>query len=181
MQENKSIEEILVETPEVPMPSSQMETDIPNKEVAESMRVRKMQGAGWVYVWDNRTGERSIISRTMLPTQLKKKREDGSRVFTTVDPKIPVRRGSLKCMLHRKDPDRTHYDELGLPYCRKENLTSPYMRRRHMEKRHPQEWATIKEEIDRKEKDRDRELRERLLTTTAKVEEPKKAGRPRKS
>lgn len=158
---DKLIEEILVDTPNISM--SQRETDIDNRDVAESMTVKKMQSAGWVYVWDNRTGERSVVNRTMLATQLKKVREDGTRVFTTVDPGIPVKRGTCKCMLHAKDPNREHYDALGLPYCRKDNLTSPYQVRRHMEKRHPQEYAALKEEVDRKEKEEERKLRAMLL------------------
>jgi hypothetical protein len=131
-------------------------------------KIKWLSSAGYVYVWDNQTGERSTINRNMLSTQLKKRRPDGSRIFTTVDPKIPVKSGNLKCMLHRKDPNRKHYDELGLPYCRKGNLTSPYQVKRHMQKRHPQEWATIQEEITRKEKEEERQFREALMKGAAK-------------
>jgi hypothetical protein len=131
-------------------------------------KIKWLSSAGYVYVWDNRTGEQSTINNNMLATQLKKRRPDGSRIFTTVDPKIPVKSGNLKCMLHRKDPNRRHYDELGLPHCRKENLTSPYQVKRHMQKRHPQEWATIQEEVTRKEKEEERQFREALIKGTAK-------------
>ena len=131
-------------------------------------KIKWISSAGYVYVWDNRTGEQSTINRNMLSTQLQKKRPDGSRFFTTIDPKIPVRGGILKCMLHAKHPDRKLYDSLMLPYCRKENITSPFQVRRHMQKRHPQEWAAIQEEITRKEKEEERKLREVLLTTAAK-------------
>ena len=132
-------------------------------------KINWITSAGYVYVWDNKTGEKSIINQNMLATQLKKRRDDGSRIFTTVDPKIPVKSGNLKCMLHAKDPNRQHYDELGLPVCRKDNLTSAYQVRRHMQKRHPQEWATIQEEIVAREKAEERELRKQILTTTAKA------------
>ena len=131
-------------------------------------KIKWISSAGYVYVWDNQTGERSTINRNMLPTQLKKVRPDGSRIFTTIDPKIPVKRGNLKCMLHAKDPNRSHYDVLGLPVCRKENLASPYQVKRHMQKRHPQEWEAIQEEITRKGKEEDRELRRAVLESTAK-------------
>jgi hypothetical protein len=132
-------------------------------------QIKWIGSAGYVYVWDNRTGERSTINSNMLKTQLGKKRPDGSRVFTTIDPKIPVKRGNLKCMLHAKDPNRAHYDELGLPVCRKDNLTSVYQVKRHMQKRHPQEWATIQEEITRKEKEEDMELRRAVLQSAGKA------------
>jgi len=131
-------------------------------------KIKWISSAGYVYVWDNQTGERSTVNRNMLPTQLRKRRPDGSRVFTTVDPKIPVKSGNLKCMLHAKDPNRSHYDILGLPVCRKFNLTSPYQVKRHMQKRHPQEWATIQEEITRKEKEEERQFRESLVKGAAK-------------
>lgn len=133
-------------------------------------KIKWISSAGYVYVWDTRNGERSTINRNMLPAQLKKLRPDGSRFFTTIDPKIPIKSGNLKCMLHLKDPNRVLYDGLGLPTCRKENITSPYQVKRHMQKRHPQEWAAIQEEITRKEKEEERQLREILLKSAVKKE-----------
>ena len=121
-----------------------------------AVKLNTLQSAGWVYVWDTRTGERSICNRNMLAKQLQKKRPDGSLVFTTVEPDIKPFRGALKCMLHAEGPDRKHYDEIGLPVCRKSNITSPYQVERHMQKRHPAEWAVIKAEKAEKEKTEDR-------------------------
>jgi len=123
----------------------------------------KVQSAGVVYIWDNITGERSRCNRNNLVNALRKKRPDGTFVFTTSDPQIPVKRGNLKCLLHPKSPKREEYDALGLPTCRKENLTSPYQVRRHMEKRHRMEWATIQEEEKRVEKERENKFREALI------------------
>src|SRR4030042_6807772 len=75
--------------------------------------VHSINSAGYVWMWDTRTGERSKTNVNMLPTQLKKKREDGSRVFTTIDPGITQFRGTLKCLLHSDSPNRKHFDELG--------------------------------------------------------------------
>lgn len=135
-------------------------------------RINWIGSAGYVYVWDNRTGERSTINQNMLSTQLKKKRPDGSRIFTTIDPHIPVKAGTLKCMLHTDDPNRAHYDELGFVTCRKANLTSPYQVKRHMMRRHPQEWATIQDEIASREKAEERELRKAILTSSKPQEAP---------
>ena len=167
-EDNKLVEEMMA-AKAAPEPGTQDKVIQKGDDESPRMTIKWISSAGYVWVWDNRTGECSKINRNMLETQLRKKRPDGSRVFTTIDPKIPVKGGILKCMLHDKDPNRKHYDELGLPTCRKENLTSPYQVRRHMEKRHPQEWAAIKEETDRKEKEQERKLRETLLETAVKA------------
>jgi len=132
-------------------------------DIPSPMTATQLESAGYVYIYDTETGEVSVTNRNMLMTQLKKKRPDGSRVFTTINPNITPKRGTLKCMLHPDDPNYFHYQELGLPECRKANLVSPYQVKRHMQKRHPAEWATIEEERAEKEKERDRALRERLL------------------
>ena len=118
--------------------------------------ISSISSAGYVYMWDSVTGEKSVTNRNMLPTQLKKKRPDGSRVFTVVDPGIPVRRGSLKCMLHPKDPNRERYSQLGLAVCKKENITSGYQVIQHMKHRHKEEWALIEKERVDVEKAEDR-------------------------
>jgi len=123
----------------------------------------KLESAGYVYVWDTRTGERSVVNRNMLPKQLEKTREDGSRVFTTMRPKQKPKRGNLKCLLHPDSPNRKHYDELGLAVCRKSNLTNPYQVKRHMEKRHKAEWATLEQERITKERDDERLFQRTIL------------------
>ena len=123
----------------------------------------KMQSAGYVYIYDTKTGDRSVCNRNMLATHLGKRRKDGSLIFTTRKPKVSPKMGTLKCMLHSDEPNRYHYDELGLATCRKANLTSPYQVIRHMQKRHKMEYATIKEEETREEKARTQKLNEALI------------------
>ena len=132
------------------------------------MSPTKMQSAGYVYIYDSVTGERSICNRNMLAAHLRKKRPNGSLVFTTRKPLVPPKRGILKCMLHPDAPNRYHYDEMGLATCRKSNITSPYQVLRHMQKRHKMEYATIKEELDREEKAKERKLREVLIKSASK-------------
>jgi len=128
----------------------------------------EVKSAGYVIIYDTRTFEPSVCSRNALRHNLQKTRPDGSIVFTTVKPKQKPKRGHLKCMLHPEAPDRPHYDELGLPDCRKANLTSPYQVIRHMQKRHKVEYATIKEEETRLEKEQDRKLREATIKLASK-------------
>jgi len=123
----------------------------------------KVSSAGYVFIYDTRTGDRSRTNRNMLPTQLKKRRADGSPVFTTKKPSFSPARGTFKCMLHIDDPNREHYNALGLATCRKSNLTNAYQVRRHMQKRHPVEWEVIEEERKAKEKAEDREFQRELM------------------
>jgi len=125
--------------------------------------VSEISSAEYVWIYDTRTGDRSKCNRNMLMQHLKKKRPDGSTVFTTKDPGFRPAQGKHKCLLHPDGPNRKHYDELGLPVCKKANLASPFQVRRHMQKRHKQEWATIEEERIEAEKQEEREFRQQLL------------------
>ena len=130
------------------------------------MTLSELTSAGWVYIYEVQTGERSKCNRNMLPQLLKVKNKDNTPRFTTakpVNPPFPVKVGHLKCKLHSDDTLRAHYDELGLPTCRKSNLTSPYMVTQHMRKRHPVEWATIEQERIDKEKSEDRAFQHAVL------------------
>ena len=141
----------------------------------ESMEVGEVLSAGQVFIYDTRTGDRSICNRNNLAHNLQKKRPDGSLVFTTIKPKVEPVRGTHLCMLHPNYPERKYYDTLGLATCLKDNLRSAYQVRRHMEKRHKVEWGTIKEEIARREKEeakaeraKDRKVQEAILKQASK-------------
>ncbi len=133
--------------------------DLPAPMVASAL-----SSAGYAFIYDTRTGERSLTNRNMLPSQLKKKRPDGTSVFTTRRPKVRPARGSHTCLLHPSRPERAHFDELGLPKCPKANLTSAHQVKRHMMNRHKVEWATIEEERVRREKAEEREFQRTLLS-----------------
>jgi len=132
-------------------------------ELDVEMTPTQLKSAGHVYIYDTVTHERSLCNRNMLPHNLRKKRPDGSLVFTTIKPAVGPKRGHLKCMLHPDAPNRWHYDDSGLATCKKSNITSPYQVKRHMMKRHKVEYDTIKDEIATEEKEKDRKLRESLI------------------
>lgn len=117
------------------------------------------KGRDRVFVYDTVNGERSEVLVTMLQQILAKKRPDGSTVFTKVKPSGSPVRGTLKCLLHKDNPERGLFDKLGLPTCRKSNLTAAFHVRRHMEKRHRIEWETILQ--DRKDTAEARRIAER--------------------
>ena len=134
------------------------------------MIARRESEAGYVYIYDTKTGEQSRANRNMLLQLLKAKRPDGTTIYTTMKPAVEVKRGSLKCMLHLDDPQRERFTDLGMPVCRKSNLTSPYMVRQHMMKRHPTAWKLLDEEKIEKERIEERALRTGLLQRMAQVQ-----------
>jgi len=155
------------------------------------MSAAALTSAGWVYVYDTVTGERSVCNKNMLARQLQKVRKDGTFIFTTTPPKKAPRRGTLKCLLHPDGENREHYDALGFPTCRKANLTSPFQVSRHMQKRHKMEWAAIEAERQAAEKQAEREFQERILSMAAGAKDVPEAplyvsdkrgpGRPKKA
>lgn len=124
--------------------------------------VNSLESAGYVYIYDTKSGEPSVINRNMLASKLKQKRVDGSFVFSMKQTVTPVR-GTYKCLLHPESPNRANYDSLGFPVCRKCNLTSPFQVERHMQKRHKQEWETIKAEKEKQERQEDRAFQRSII------------------
>ena len=135
----------------------------PSDTFPADVQVASLESAGYVYVYDTETAERSIINRNMLETQLSKLRPDGTRFFTTVKPTFEPQRGTLKCLLHKDDPERGQYDSWGFPVCNKSNLVSEFQVNRHVQIRHRMEWQTIYDERERKEKEEERDFQRQLL------------------
>jgi len=159
------IQEMLRDAEKTELPSDLTDNPVLNPEdkIAPPTVVNKISSAGYVWVWDTRTYERIPILYYMLPAKMRVRRPDGSYRFTTVDPGKKPMRGTYKCLLHKDAPDRAHYDDLGFRVCPKDDLYNQHQVRRHMQLKHPAEWATIEEErIDREHKE-DRELQRRLL------------------
>ena len=141
--------------------------DLDGPDTPVPLIAHRVASAGYVYIYDTRTGERSLTNRNMLEAQRQKKREDGSYVFTLVRPAQLPERGTLKCPLHTESTERARYDALGFGTCRKSNLVSPLQVRRHMQNRHKTEWATMEEERLTREKEEDRALQRSILAGLA--------------
>lgn len=122
-----------------------------------------VSGNDKVYIYDTETGQRSECLRYTLPTQLKKLRPNKRPFFTTVPPGFKPKEGQFTCLLHPAREERAHYDDIGLPICKKQNLTSQHQVERHMQKKHPAEWAAIEKERIQREKEEDREFQRSLL------------------
>jgi hypothetical protein len=168
--ENDELIEAMLHADHAPEPGDLKVQDIihrPDGELPAAAVTGALESAGYVYIYDTLTGERSITNRNMLPAQLKKTREDGSRVFTTRKPKATPARGTYKCLLH-PDVRKPEYDALGLPTCRKANLTSPLQVRLHMQHRHKSAWETIEEMRKEEERREELEFRRQVLEGSVK-------------
>lgn len=132
-------------------------------EVPVNIAIDHVRSAGYRYIYDTRTGDRSSTNLNMLEAQLKKKREDGSVVFSLKKPDVEPVRGQLNCLLHPDDPHRAEYDALGLPVCDRDGVKSPYQVTQHMKHRHSDEWAAIEAERVRAEREADRAFQRELM------------------
>ena len=103
----------------------------------ERMTVIELKNAGYIYVWDTRTYKIAPILRYMLPEVMRRRRPDGSYIWTDKDPKKLPQRGTLKCLLHKDSPNRKEYDRMGLRTCKKSNITNDFEVKQHMSKKHP--------------------------------------------
>ncbi len=131
----------------------------------ETPMVMTVEDEGIVTVWERQTGRGIKVLRYMLPDLLKRsKNSDGSMRFTTINPGITPAHGILKCFLHPDGPNRAHYNELGLPVCKKENITAPYMVEMHMKKRHPSAWNIIDQERKAAKEQEERDFQRSLMT-----------------
>jgi len=122
----------------------------------EAPMVMTIQDSGLCVIYESSSGEPVTTLRYLLPELLKVRNKDGNRRFVTSTNKVPTR-GTMKCLLHPEGTNREHYDVLGLPVCKKSNLTAPYIVEQHMKKRHPSAWAIIERERQDAEKQEQRE------------------------
>lgn len=129
----------------------------------DGMTIIQLKGAGWTYVYNTETGARIPVNNNNLIAVLNKKKLDGTPRFSRVKPNVVFKRGTFKCILHKDNPDRSKYDEMGLAVCPKDNLNSAYEVKRHMTKRHKMEWESIEELRTTREREEDRSLQRALI------------------
>ncbi len=171
----KLLEELLAQAQDAPEPSAKTQVvsegspDVPAPIIA-----KREKSAGYVYLYEIKTGEKIPANRNMLKQLLEVVNADGTRRFTTVKPNIEPKRGILKCLLHTDDPNRTEYNEMGFPVCKKSNITNKFQVTRHMQKRHPVEWAAIEEARKQREKDEDKEFQRFMLKEVTKANKKEK-------
>ena len=127
-------------------------------ELAQGIADKLVQRAGeYSNTGDYRTiystldGSPSSILEYMVPKVLKMRRVDNPRLrrFSLVQ-KVPWKLGTYKCELHLEHPLYQEYVELGFTEpCRKSTLKSELNVRRHMEKKHKDEYATRQQALQK--------------------------------
>ena len=132
------------------------------EELDAPMTVKELTSAGYVYVWDSRTFKRAPVLYYMLPSILRRRRKDGSFIWTTNDPKQLPKRGTMKCLLHKDNLDRAKYDEMGLRTCKKSNIINLFEVKQHMLKKHSKEWQAIEDLRKERERQEDRSFQKTL-------------------
>ena len=164
-EDEKILESMLKESGNAPEPGELKQSQVLEKgnEGTAPTVTKEIKSAGYVYIYDTLTGEQSLCNRNMLLQHLKKTRPDGSTVFTLNKPKTTPKLGTFKCILHPDDSRRGQFDAMGLPTCRKSNMTSKYQVTRHMQKRHKVEWATIEADRLETEKQADKEFQKQMM------------------
>lgn len=142
---------------------------IPQTVDKELEMVMTIEDTGLVVIYRTTTGEPVKVLKYMLPEYLKARNADGTLQFAANKPAFEPKRGTLKCLLHPNGENRKHYDELGLPVCKKSNISAPYMVEQHMKKRHPSAWAIIERERTDREKEDDKEFQRFIVRELAKA------------
>mgnify|MGYP003131127598 FL=1 len=162
-QEKQSIHEMLRDAEAAEEPGNMKAGQFVGNSDGMTMTATELSSAGWVYVYNVRTGDRSTVNRNMLEQQLQKTFDDGTYAFSTKKPEgVEPPRGKIKCLLHKDDPNRELYRQMGLPECIKDNLNTSHDLTTHMQKRHRREWASIDGQAQEEERLRDRERDDRL-------------------
>jgi hypothetical protein len=133
------------------------------------MVTHESAGPAKVFIYRTNTGEKKTTTTNLLQGVLKKRfsmdhpTHPGERAFATVDPGFRLAQGTIKCRLHKDDPNRSLYDFMGLPICTKSNITSNYQRDLHMEKKHPTAAKTLESDRLRQEREEDRAFQRTLM------------------
>ena len=170
-QETRELLAVMVgQAEKAPEPGTMKVRDILNagsESLETPMVIKSLTSAGYRWMYDTETGERSLTNLNMLPAQLRKLRVDGTPVFTIHKPAVAPRQGTQKCLLHKDNPDRKHYEELGFKECPKSNLPSQFMVEQHMAHRHRVEWATIQQERTKQREDERWEFEKAILQQAA--------------
>ena len=128
------------------------------------LRVTSLRYKGYVEVWDTLTGEKSLQPWWLLWQTMKKKREDGTLVFTRSDPHIPPNYGAdLTCPLNPKSPEYKKLKKMGFRDCKKQHIPHIDGLQRHVQKSHSRAWEAMERERETQERQEDRQLQRDML------------------
>lgn len=130
------------------------------------MRVNSLRYKGYVEVWDTLTGVKSLQPWWLLWQTMRKRREDGSLVFTRVNPHIPQDYGDdLYCPLNPAAPPEVRFEGKGFKSCKKQHIPHWDGLERHVKKSHRRAWEAIERDRRDRERQEDRDLQRAAIRT----------------
>lgn len=130
------------------------------------LRVNSLQYKGYVEVWDTQTGDKSRQPWWLLWQTMRKRREDGSLVFTRTDPKIPPDYGQdLFCPLNPAAPPDQRFTGRGFRHCRKKHIPHWDALQSHIQHSHKRAWAAMERARAEREREEDRALQRKVIET----------------
>ena len=128
------------------------------------MRVSSLKYKVYVEVWDTQTGVSSFQPWWLLWQTMRKRREDGSLVFTRTNPNIPADYGAdLFCPLHPEAPVGQRFGGKGFKACKKKHIPHWDGLQRHIRKSHGRAWEAMERERTDRERVEDRALQREAI------------------
>lgn len=117
--------------------------------------------ARWETIYSMETGEAIRVKRHRLISILEKRLPNGTAAFTATQGNAPeYRLGAVKCFLARGSKEREEIDAMNIApgyYCVAEHLANEGAAITHAEKRHPSRWKNYQNQLQRMERQSDRE------------------------
>ena len=139
------------------------EVETTDKPEVAGMMVSGLESAGWSILYDTQTREPSVVNNNMKVAQMKVRRLDGTLVFTAIQPIEGPRRGSIKCFLHKDQPEHSHYTAMGFDACGKATLPNQFQAENHARNKHRDEWRAVESEREAREHAEDRKAQLAML------------------
>lgn len=147
---------------------------------SESFVVSSESGPGYYTMWwvedENNTqyGVTSLCSANMVNAKRQERNVETGRLrWTFKDPGITPFQGIAKCWLHEDGKARELASDYGFVICPKSDLPNEFEAERHMQKKHPVEYAAIQERVARLERDEDRQIQKAIFESLKPGEELK--------
>ena len=126
--------------------------------LATPQRISQKSSAGHFYIYNPRTGDRSVTNGNQLRQQLTKRDPfTGELMFVPRDPGIRPRVGTHYCLLHPKNPESAKWLAMGLTACLKRGaFQSEAEARRHLQRKHRSQWEIMEQVRGETERDESR-------------------------
>ena len=127
-------------------------------------KITSLRYKGYIPYWDTKTGESNLSPHWFRWRVESMVRDDGSPMYTFVDPKIDIDYGqNLMCPLNPGSPDHYKVEGKGFRSCSKTGIPTRESVDRHVRSSHKRAWAAM--ETDDRERIRleDRDLQLKIL------------------